>query len=432
MACDMDPTETISVPVDKNNFTAGSALMIKPVGALCNLRCEYCYYLDTADDVFDGRVRRMSVDTLERVLGGYLPSAPDRVTIAWQGGEPTLAGLGFFEEAVRIQREFQRGGQVVSHGLQTNGTLLDDGWCRFFKREKFLVGISIDGSRAIHDRFRRDNADAPTHNKVIAGLKRLRRHGVEHNVLCVLHRDNVKHPRHLLEYLVGLGENWLQFIPAVEWDSDPATGEPKLSELSPLPEDYGRFLCEVFDLWFEKYRDRVSIRLFDTVLNRMVMGRSSLCILSDSCHGQMTVEHNGDVFGCDHYVFPQWLLGSVRGEANREAHPASQRTVPMTIECQPVEPSPVTGDRTWMGRLDTSKINEFDRYKLNLTPTCDQCQWLGLCFGGCPKHRPHRGVVPEPTVLCEGYLTFFNHAMPRLQWLSEHLRRGAAIPPPRG
>ncbi len=418
--------------ISKGDIAAGGTLMIKPVGALCNLKCEYCYYLDTADSVFGGSVRRMSVDTLEHVLGGFLPSAPDQVTIAWQGGEPTLAGLAFFEQAVRIQRTFQRPGQEVSHGLQTNGTLLDEDWCRFLKREKFLVGISIDGSRAMHDRFRKDNAGVATHSKVIAGLKCLRRHGVEHNVLCVLQRENVTSPRHLLEYLVGLGESWLQFIPAVEWETDPETDEPKLSELSPLPEDYGRFLCEVFDLWFEKYRDRVSVRLFDTVLNRMVMGRSTLCILSNSCHGQMTVEHNGDVFGCDHFVDPQWLLGSACRGADRETQAVTQATVQMTVGHQPVQPTQDGDGQAWIDRLDTDRINAFDQYKLNLPAACDRCQWLELCFGGCPKHRPHRGAVPEPTVLCEGYLAFFKHAMLRLQWMAEHLRRGVAIPPPRG
>jgi len=409
---------------DVNGLASGS-LMIKPVGSACNLDCDYCYYLRVADDVYGGHTRRISEQTLEATLGDYLAAAPDTATICWQGGEPTLAGLAFFKKAVQIQKACQRPGQQVSHALQTNGTLLNDEWGAFFKREAFLVGISVDGRPALHDRFRRDADSRKTHARVMRGLKTLRRHGVEHNILCVLHRENVKHPRHLLEYLVRLGAKWLQFIPAVEWETDAPTGEPRLAPYSPRPDDYGRFLCDTFDLWFEKYRDKISIRDFDAALQRMVSTDTSLCIYSESCHSQLTVESNGDVYGCDHFVEPRWRIGHVSDHRGGSHTTSSAVQLTVAAEACAIPDNPKTN---WLERIDGNQLGVFADRKLRLPDGCLKCDWLNLCHGGCPKDRPHRGDLPEASILCEGYKMFFSHATMRLQWLAAHLMRGVRPP----
>lgn len=415
---------------DGTHVIAGASLMIKPVGAACNLDCAYCYYLDVQDDVYGGHVQRMTEATLETTLRDYLAAAPDHVTICWQGGEPTLAGLAFFEKAIQFQKQYQRPGQSVANSLQTNGTLLDDEWCRFFKREAFLIGISIDGGPPLHDGYRKDTAGHKTHAQVMRGLKMLRKHGVEHNILCVLHRENVKHPRHLFEYLVGLGETWLQFIPAIEWEADEATGEPRLAEYSPRPDDYGRFLCETFDLWFEKYRHKVSVRDIDTALQRIVTGDAPLCIYNSSCHKQLTIESGGDVFGCDHFVENRWRIGHVTADKSC----GTDTLVGLTVEGDTPTPHNTPGASrdeasVWPRRVDYDQLGRFAERKLHLPDTCLNCEWFTLCHGGCPKDRPHRGDVPAASILCEGYKMFFSHAMMRMRWLAEYLARGVQPPP---
>jgi len=423
-----DPPTATAQPYDARVLSSAS-LMIKPVGAVCNLDCAYCYYLDVEDRVYGGKVKRMSEQTLEVTLRDYLAAAPDEATICWQGGEPTLAGLAFFEKAMEIQRAHQRPGQRIAHAFQTNGTLLDDDWCRFLKREAFLVGISIDGGPAMHDQFRYDKAGDKTHARVMRGLKRLRKHGVEHNILCVLHSENVKHPRHTFEYMIGLGEKWLQFIPAIEWETDEATGEPVLAPFSPKPEDYGRFLCETFDLWFEEYRHKVSVRDFDTALQQMLTGQASLCIYAESCHRQLTIESGGDVFGCDHFVDPKWRIGNVTGESGGGCGGSAEAPSPVTLTVGGDTAGPEKGVG-WPGRVDYDTLNRFADGKVNLPQTCLKCEYFNLCHGGCPKDRPHRGNLPEASILCEGYKMFFSHAMLRLQWLAEYLHRGTLPPPP--
>jgi uncharacterized protein len=278
----------------------------------------------------------------------------------------------------------------------------------------------------LHDGYRVDTAGHKTHAQVLRGLKLLRKHGVEHNILCVLHRENVKHPRHLFEYLVGLGEKWLQFIPAVEWETDEATGEPRLAPYSPRPDDYGRFLCETFDIWFDKYRDTVSVRDIDTALQRLVTGDAPLCIYNDSCHKQLTIEANGDVFGCDHFVEPRWRIGQVsHGGSCGAASPVS-----LTIHGRPKHDAESDGNNDWLTDVDYDQLGRFAERKLHLPDTCLSCEFFHLCHGGCPKDRPHRGDTPAASILCEGYKMFFSHALLRLQWLAEHLRHGAMPPTP--
>ncbi len=414
---------------------ARTTLMIKPVGGLCNLDCQYCYYLPTIDEVYGGHEQRMSLETLESVFAGYLPHAAREVMIAWQGGEPTLAGLDFFKQAIAFQEKYARPGQQISHALQTNGTLLDDDWCRFFRENKFLIGISIDGLGEDHDHYRVDKQARGSYDRVMQGLRLLRHHQVEHNILCVLNDRNVKHPRKVFTALLELGERWMQFIPAIEWTPAPGSSEagnghdarPILAPFSPRPEDYGRFLCEVFDLWFDRYRDTVSVRHFDSVLSALVQGQASICILGPQCHSQLTVEHNGDLFGCDHYVERRWQLGRIN----------PRNDVALTIEGHPPAPADSSAvqpptDPNWLNRADVNKLGDFAARKQHLPQACFNCEWKQLCHGGCPKHRPYRGDVAEPTILCAAYKRFNAHAMLRLQWLANYVRAGTPPPPPEG
>ncbi len=430
---------------------SAATLMIKPVGATCNLRCEYCYYLPVQDELYGGRCKRMGTDTLEAVFAAWLPRAEDQVTISWQGGEPTLAGLDFFREAMRLVDRHRRAGQTVNHALQTNGTRLDDDWCAFFCQHAFLIGISIDGEPGQHDHYRLDPAGRGTYDRVRRGLELLRQHGVEHNLLCVLNDQNLRAPLRLyrrLRDLSGNGSRWLQFIPGIEWvdqatgephdgtpgsDGGKSTGTPVLAPFSPDREAYGEFLCTVFDEWFAHDRHEVSIRLFDNVLSVM-LGRPAVeCTHGPACHTQVTVEHNGDVFGCDHYVQRRWQLGKT-GQTRASGSPGLNTSlIPLTVrdtDTSDAAAKSVAVSPDWFDTLDQPKMQRFADRKLDLPEPCEACEYRRFCHGGCPKHRPHRGELPEASVLCGGYRRFFAHSMERFEWLAEFLRRGELPPPP--
>jgi len=432
-------------------------LMLKPVGALCNLDCEYCYYLPTKA-IYDGQEHKMRLDVLESCMAGYLPRAADDVTICWQGGEPTLAGLKFFQKAVEFQAKHKRPGQRVWNALQTNGTLLNDAWCRFLREHEFLVGISVDGPEHFHDRYRVTNHQTGSYDQVMRGLTNLQKHGVEYNILCVLNNANVGHPDEVFKHLLKLGSRWVQFIPEIVFEKDPETGENKLAHHCPDPLAYGKFMSRVFDLWFENYRQRVSVRLFDAVLNKLVTGQMPLCILDGKCSGQMTIEHNGDVYGCDHFVERRWQLAQIgepnwanavnvdgtenvgltihgTGYASNEHHAGRDIDRPEDVEAKysvaVAEPdSDEALDTDWFARADAERLTHFSARKQgNLPPKCQACQYRQLCHGGCPEHRPNGGDGLEESVLCAGYIEFYEHALERLQWLAGYLKRGMQPPP---
>lgn len=436
-------------------------VMIKPVGALCNMDCTYCYYLPTKT-VYGGREHRMSVETLESIFASILPRFDQEVTIAWQGGEPTLAGLNFFRKAIEFQEKYKRPGQRISHALQTNGTLLNDQWCQFLHEHEFLIGLSVDGPPRFHDHYRLNNAGKGTSDQVMRGMRLLQKHGVEYNILCVLNDVNVHHPDEVMKYLLNLGSRWLQFIPAIEWEKDPADPERNvLAPYSPDPASYGRFLCRIFDLWFEKYRKRVSVRIIDAVLNKLVLGQMPFCILDGSCHNQLTIEHDGAVFGCDHFVERRWQLAQIgetdwanqirfdgsaqvgltihgdgyqknAAHAGRDIHGADDLAARYNAGGDDGGVAVVEAgtDEPWFDRVETERLGHFAKRKQHLPEKCRSCQWKPYCHGGCPKHRTQGGEVPEPTILCEGYMLFYAHAMPRMEWLAGYLRKNQMPPDP--
>ena len=439
--------------------------MIKPVGALCNLNCTYCYYLPTKA-IYPGAEHRMSMPTLEAIFAGMISRSADDTTIAWQGGEPLLAGLEFFRNAIAFQEQYARTGQNVAHSLQTNGTLLDDDWCAFFKQHRFLIGFSIDGPPRFHDQYRLTNRAQPSSKQVFRGLKLLQKHKVDFNILCVLNDANVDHPDEILDYLLNLGTPFLQFIPAIEWitpdagDSGGADGGNTLAPYSPDPEAYGRFLCRVFDRWFDTLRHRVSVRIFDAVLNRLVLGQTPFCILDGRCHSQLTIEHDGAVFGCDHFVERRWQLaqigdplwrnpialgpgadlgltvhGSGYGATEHHAGRDIATARDVAADSPPAPPASATvadgsPDTGWFDRIEAERLGTFAARKQFLPPKCLKCQWKQFCHGGCPKHRPAGGEVAEASVLCPAYIMFYEHALPRLEWLAGHLRQQRQPPPP--
>jgi len=373
-------------------------IMCKPVCGVCNLDCRYCYYTMKPDELYPGVQRfRMADEVLRQYTHQYLEAMPTRCEFGWQGGEPLLAGKDFFRRAVAWQKEFARPGQTVSNGLQTNATLLDDEWADFLARHKFLVGVSIDGPPQVHDANRVDRRGRPTSRRVWRGLQRLRDHGAEFNVLVTINSTNAPHAGNIYRYFVNRNIHYLQFIPILE--RVPGTDEP--ADFSCTAEQYGRWMLEVFEQWLDRDVGRVSVRFIDDALHVLLYGRASTCVHAERCASAHIVEWNGDVYACDHFVFPQWRLGNL-------------------METPLVEV------------LQNPRLEAFAALKTDLPEACRDCEFLPFCRGGCPKHHRPIGRDPERVNhFCEAYKMFFSRALPDLRRIAEYVRRGD-LPPTRG
>lgn len=365
-------------------------VMAKTTGPICNLDCSYCYYLEK-EDLYPGTPSfHMSDEVLEAFVRQYVWQPRPVVDFAWQGGEPTLVGLDFFRKVVALQDEHRPPGRRIRNVIQTNGTLLDDDWCAFLREHGFLVGLSIDGPRRLHDRYRVDKGGKGSFDRVVRGLECLKRHGVEHNLLCSVSRANMDHPLEVYSFFRELGTAYWQFIPVVEPQGN------EVSEASVTPEGYGAFMTTVFDHWVRNDVGRVSIRLFDTAL-RVHAGLSpGLCIFEETCGDALAVEHNGDLYSCDHFVDPEHLLGNIR-ETEMAELVASQR----------------------QRSFGTKKRDTLPGY-------CRRCDVRSLCNGGCPKNRFTRTPDGEPGLnyLCAGYKRIFGHTTPYLEWMATEHRAG--------
>ena len=370
-------------------------VMIKPRGALCDLECAYCYYLAKAD-LYPGSSFRMSDEVLESFTRQYLEcQVSPEVTFGWQGGEPTLMGLDFFRRAVDLQQRFARPGVKVLNTLQTNGISLNDEWCAFFREHGFLVGISIDGPAALHDAFRVDKGGKPTHARVMAGLRRLRAHGVEYNVLTTVNAVNAQHPRKVYRYLRDVVRtSFMQFIPIVEPAPDRTNGSP-VTDRSVTGRAYGEFLVAVFDEWVHRDVGKVFVQIFDVALAAWYGHRPGLCIFEETCGRAMALEHTGDLYSCDHFVQPRHHLGNVLRE-----------------------PLPLLTESRRQRAFGTAKKETLPRY-------CRECEVRFVCNGGCPKNRLLETPDGEPGLnwLCEGYRSFFNHVRPAMEYMTDALRR---------
>jgi len=350
-----------------------SSVLVKPVSADCNLACEYCFYSPKADLYPETKRHRMSDRVLRELTAQYIGLSLDRASFCWQGGEPTLAGLNFYRKAVKYQSLFAALGQIVENSLQTNGILIDEEWAKFLAHHKFLVGVSLDGPPDLHDHYRKDHTGGPSYEKVMRGTEWLKRFNVDFNILVLLNRRNIEHPRELYRFFLKEGFRYLQFIPCVERDSK--TG--KIAEYSITPEQYGRFLIEVFDEWTSEGIPQIYVRDFDELLIAYVTGEALSCTFSRECGKYVVIEYNGDIYACDFYVEPQWFLGNLTE--------------------QPLEEI-----------VATEKFLKFKKQKSKLARKCEGCPWLIHCRGGCPKHW----AVPnsETNYFCPSYQMFFEHS----------------------
>ena len=378
-------------------------VMAKPTGAICNLDCAYCFYV-SKQAIYPGSGFRMSRELLEAYVRQMLEAhGPGDVVFAWQGGEPTLLGREFFEEAVALAERLRRPGQRPLHCIQTNGVLLDRDWARFFRQHEFLVGVSLDGPRALHDAYRVDKRGAPTFERVMRGIASLRSAGVQWNVLATLHRANAPYPREVYRFLRDVaGARYIQFIPIVEREGAPDDAPPgpppvrtgagqdrvlymqrgdRAGARSIAAADYGRFLAAVFDEWAARDIGRVSVQAIDAACAAWSGLPPPLCVFAPTCGGAVALEHNGDVYSCDHYVEPGYRLGNVARTTLREM-------------------------------VDSPRQRRFGQAKRDTLPTaCRSCEYRFACEGGCPKDRfvARPGEALPGNYLCEGYRAFFRH-----------------------
>jgi len=383
--------------------------MAKATGSICNLDCTYCYYLEK-EKLYPGRGSAwcMSDETLELYVRQYVEAQDGpEVGFAWQGGEPTLAGLEFYRRAVELQDRYADG-KKIRNSLQTNGTLIDDAWGEFLAEHDFLVGISVDGPEPIHDHYRVDKGGKPSFSKVMRGLEVLKKHKVKFNTLTTVHARNERAPLEVYRFLKDIDSRYMQFIPIVERiaprvDPDGSAlvppsweDEARTSKWSVSPTDFGRFLCEIFDEWVRHDVGRIFVQMFDVAVGAWLGLDSSLCIFAETCGDALIVEHNGDLYSCDHFVYPEYNLGNLRDRSIREM-------------------------------VESPEQHRFGDAKRDTLPrTCRACPVRFACNGGCPKHRFARTLDGEKGLnyLCPAYKTFFTQVDAPMRVMAGELTRG--------
>ena len=376
-------------------------LLAKPTGAICNLDCAYCFFLDK-EVFYPGSKFRMSDDVLEQYIRQLIEShQTDNVNIAWQGGEPTLMGLDFYRRTMDLVEKYRRPGMTFLHTMQTNGTLLDDEWAAFFKEHGFLIGISIDGPAELHDIYRVDKGGKPTFDRVMRGLRLLQKHGVEYNILTTVNRVNGDHPLEVYRFLRDEARtDWMQFIPVVERiNADGRTLYQEgtvVSDRSVLPEQFGRFLSLIFDEWVRRDVGTVFVQTFEAALsNWLGRANSGMCVFNETCGTGLAIEHNGDLYSCDHFVEPNYLLGNIQ-----EKHLIELVASPQQL------------------RFGQDKRDTLPGY-------CLACDVRFACHGECPKNR--FTLTPEGedglNYLCAGFKAFFHHVDFPMKLMAGLLRR---------
>ena len=378
-------------------------LMVKPVGAACNLNCMYCFYL-SKKRLYPGSHFRMTDELLEAYMREYIESQQmPQATIAWQGGEPTLRGLVFFRRSIEYARKHARPGMQIGYTLQTNGILLDDAWCNFFRENSFLIGLSVDGPRQLHDHYRVDADGAPTFDRVMRAARLMQRHEVEFNVLCAVHEGNADHPLEIYRFFRDeLGVQWLQFIPIVERIN--ADGSTLLQEghtvtdRSVKPQQWGNFLTTIFDEWAQRDVGKMYVNIFEAALASWVGAPAAMCIFDETCGKALAMEHNGDVYSCDHFVEPRHFLGNIKS-------------------------------RSLIELVASEKQRKFGNVKRDGLPRyCRECDVRFACNGECPKNRFISAPDGESGLnfLCAGYRAFFNHIDRPMQIMARLYASGRA------
>ncbi|MEE2659822.1 MAG: anaerobic sulfatase-maturation protein [Candidatus Latescibacterota bacterium] len=387
---------------------AACHVMAKPSGSVCNIDCKYCFYLEKEKLYPDAKKSwRMGDEVLELYVKQYIDAQDvPAVNFAWQGGEPTLLGVDFFRRAVELQKNYANG-KTITNAFQTNGILLNDEWGEFLADNDFLIGLSIDGPEHFHDRYRVDKGQKPTFSRVMAGLEVLKKHKVEFNTLTVLQNHNADHPLEVYRFLKEIGSGFMQFIPIVERLSGDGGGLDGLELIAPWYEgdakitkwsvgsaQYGLFLCRVFDEWVRNDVGEVFVQIFDVSLGSWFGQDASLCIFAETCGSALVIEHNGDLYSCDHFVYPEHNLGNVREQTIRDMVASPQQL-----------------------KFGQDKADTLPRY-------CRECDFRFACNGGCPKHR----FEPTPhgeeglNYLCKGYKMYFAHVAPYMEYMANEMR----------
>lgn len=370
-------------------------LLVKPVGAKCNLDCHYCYYLRKEERYEPNATMQMSEEMLESYISQYIATQPSHINsvdFSWQGGEPALRGLAFFERAVELQKQYARPGMQISNTFQSNGTLINERWAKFFKKNNFLIGLSIDGDELNHGNGRPDLKGNNSYPKVMRGLALLKEHNVNFNTLTVVHCDNAHLGKQTYNKLKELGSTVIQFQPCVEHDRDRRASK----DWSLSPQQWGKFLCDVFDEWKKEDVGKVFIQLFENTLAILAGQPSQMCFHSEACGQQLMLEHDGSVYSCDHYSYDDYKLGNI--------------------------------DIVDLGKMASGENqSQFGLAKWHsLTKQCRECDFRPFCNGGCPKERTAITADLEPGLhhLCRGYKQFFMHSMPYLGAMLETINNG--------
>ena len=375
-------------------------IMLKPAGSSCNLNCKYCYYLDKAE-IYGGREPVMSERMLESVVREYIDAndVPE-VTFNWHGGEPLLLGLDFYRKALEFEQKYSNG-KKINNTIQTNGVLIDRAWAEFFREHRFLVGVSIDGPREVHDRYRKDKGGLPTFDRVLRGLELLRACGVEFNTMSTINKASEGKGLEVYRFLKAAGTRYMQFMPVVEHVRDGRIVDPsepgaQIAPWSISDIAFGRFLCDIFDEWVRQDVSRVFVGHFDAALACWCGVSPGICVFSETCGGNSIIEHNGDLYPCDHFVYPKYRLGNIEERSIREM---------MSSDAQV--------------RFGIDKRN-------TLSSACRKCKWLFACHGECPKHRFNRTERGETglNALCDGYKLFFSHISPYMDYMKGLLLQG--------
>lgn len=352
------------------------SLLVKPVSAVCNLDCAYCFYLDREADPYQSLpARQMSLETLERLVDTFLFYSYPNSVLAFQGGEPMLAGLKFFEKLIEFEKQYGRDGQSVSNSIQTNGILIDEDWCELFGEYHWLVGVSLDGPQEMHDAYRRNKAGQGTWRQVMRGIETLNSNQVEFNVLCVLSQANVGKPKEVYRFFRGLGVDYIQYIPLAEFDGDGNALPPSIT-----PEQYGRFLTETFELWWPERR-KARIRGFDNLAEALAGRKPGDCSLHETCDSYCVVEFNGDVYPCDFFVEREWMLGNVMVDS-------------------------------WAEIARRERRHGFAAKKALAAAECQACEYQPICRRGCPKYRygPRRRFE-DLDYFCAAYKAIYAKAL---------------------
>ena len=388
-------------------FTRPLYVMLKPAGSLCNLRCQYCYYLEKDKLYADVKKHVVSDEMLEKFIREYIEAQTmPEVLFTWHGGETLMRPLSFYQRALELQRKYGRG-RRIDNCIQTNGTMLTDEWCQFFHDNGFLVGVSIDGPQEFHDEYRRTATGKPTFHQVMRGIRLLNKHQVEWNALAVVNDFNADYPLDFYHFFKEIGCHYIQFTPIVERKMERKDGlslAPGMQEggalldFSITPAQWGNFLCTIFDEWVRNDVGEYYVQLFDATLANWVGESPGVCVLAEECGHAGVMEFNGDVYSCDHFVYPEYRLGNLRNKTITEMMYSSQQ-------------------------------HEFAKMKSQLLPRqCKECESLFACHGECPKNRflPDRYGEPGLNYLCQGYHQFFEHVAPYMDFMKQELQHDRA------